>query len=195
MILTFWGVAKGRKRVRDGWVQAEMDKEIEGEKIESWESCDAEEYTHTKCQQKRRAQTKHLNQSATKRWSITTMTMLQSRRGPDLSGTADRAGQAALALRDSHSPLLSHLFVFSLPLCPSSLTALCLPPLLYLAQSPSFHFDYSLPLHLLAPTSSSILPIFLSGTHHLSSVVSLPPPTPPTHFHSLNPIQGVLLAS
>lgn len=56
------------------------------------------------------------------------------------------------------------------------------------------------PFWLLSPASSPcphspppFPPIFLSHTHHLSSVVSLP--LPPTRFHSLNPIQGALLAS
>lgn len=97
------------------------------------------------------------------------------------------AVQIELALRDSLSLLLSSLFVFPLPLHPSSLTAFCLPFLPRLSLSPSFHFDYSLLLHLSAAslfsaassTLPSFLPIFLSGTHHLSSVVFLCHPHPP----------------
>lgn len=160
-----------------------MDKEIEGEKIESWESCNAEEYTHTKCQQKRRAQTKHLNQSATKRWSITTVTILQSRRGPDLSGAADRAGRAALALRDSHSSLLSHLFVFSLPLCPSSLTAL--------STSPPLSRPISLfPFWLLSAASSPCPHLllhspYISVWYPPSVICCLTPPAHTSHSFSL----------
>lgn len=85
------------------------------------------------------------------------------------------------ALGDSLSLLSSSLFV----VFRSSLTALCLSFPLYSSVSPSF--SILITLSPILPSSPSLPPyIFLSGTHHLSSVVFLCHPLlpSPAHFHS-----------
>lgn len=107
----------------------------------------------------------------------------QSRRGPDLSCTADRAQR-------QHWTWETPPF-FAFILCPSFLAALCLPHLFYLfIVSPSFHFDYSLlfhfcPLLLLLPPSLTLSLYFCllpTICHPLSSSVT---PAPLSHSFSL----------
>lgn len=104
---------------------------------------------------------------------------LQSRRGPDLSCTADRGDWAALV--PQRLPFFP--FLISLCLLSVSLTAPCLPSLLHLSISPSFHFDYSPPFHLSSPP---LLSPYISISYPPSVIRCLPLSPPPPFSHSFS---------
>lgn len=86
--------------------------------------------------------------------------------------------------RSSETPLLCFYTFFLSSFFSPSHPAGCIV-FFYLSRSPPFHFDYYLLHHFSSPPPSpSFLPIFLSGAHHLSSVVSLRQPTPFSPSHS-----------
>lgn len=189
MILTFQKVAKRSKRVRDTSGNGCQDRGGENRELrELWH----------------RGKHTSVNRIGEHRQSI----LIRVRQSGDQSQRWRRCGarealtQAVLKIgrHHSHGPLRFAFLMFIVSLCLSSSSLSLVPDCIESSSHP-----LSLPISLfpfwLLSVASSPCPHHLPHSSYISvwypqSVIRcLPPTTPPTHFPSLNPIQGVLLAS